>query len=239
MPTLLQHRDADADASEPVRKGRRSRGLRRLVVAGIAAAVAVPVVGVAADRIAGWTHPLDQQVVDRSTTPLLLALADLDQYHAATGTFQVVIDQERNTRWVPSSISGERVSFLATGTVDAYVDFAGLGQDRVQLSPDGETATITLPAAQLSEARVDPEQSRVLDRDRGLVDRVGDAFADEPTDDSGLYALAGDRLETAAAHSDLHTRAEDNTRGMLTALGQSLGVDSVTVAFEPAPGAAG
>jgi hypothetical protein len=79
----------------------------------------------------------------------------------------------------------------------------------------------------------------VLDRDRGLIDRVGDAFADEPTDDSGLYAEAEDRLESAAAESDLYRRAEDNTRGMLTSLGQSLGVETVTVTFEPAPGDAG
>jgi hypothetical protein len=239
MPTLTQHRDVDVNASEPQSRGRRSRAPRRLVTAGIAVAVAVPVVGIAADRIADWLNPFEQQVVDRSTTPLLLALEDLDQYHAATGTFQVVIDQERDTRWVPSAISGERVSFLATGTVDAYVDFAGLGEDRVDLSPDGETATITLPAPQLTEARVDAEQSRVLDRDRGLIDRVGDAFADEPTDDSGLYAEAEDRLESAAAESDLYRRAEDNTRGMLTSLGQSLGVETVTVTFEPAPGDAG
>ena len=234
MPTLLQHRDVDA--SEPQRRGRRSRAPRRLIAAGIAVALAVPVVGVLGDRIAGWVNPFDQQVVDRSTTPLLLALEDLDQYHAATGTFQVVIDQERDTQWLPSAISGERVSFLATGTVDAYVDF---GANRVDLSADGESATITLPAPQLGEARVDAEQSRVLDRDRGLVQRVGDAFADEPTDDSGLYALAEDRLEAAAAQSDLERRAADNTRSMLTTLGRSLGVDSITVTFEPAPGAAG
>jgi hypothetical protein len=239
MPSLLQHRDVDVHASEPVRAHRRSRGLKRLAAAGIAVAVAVPVVGAAADRIAHWVNPLQQQVVDRSTTPLLLALKDLDQYHAATGTFQVVIDQEHDTQWLPSAISGERVSFLATGTVDAYVDFTALGDDHVQLSPDGETATITLPAAQLSEARLDPAQSRVLNRDRGLLDRVGDALADNPTDDSALYAQAGDRLESAATHSDLYTRAEDNTRDMLTGLGQSLGVAHVTVAFEPAPGAAG
>ena len=56
-----------------------------------------------------------QEVVDRSTTPLLLALEDLHEYHAATGTFQVVVDREVHTRYVPSVISGERVEFLATG----------------------------------------------------------------------------------------------------------------------------
>ncbi|MGY1607293.1 MULTISPECIES: DUF4230 domain-containing protein [unclassified Geodermatophilus] len=238
MPTTLLHRDPDASSSHrPVR--RRSRAPRRLVALGVAAGVAVPVGLVVADRVADWTAPFEQEVVDRSTPPLLLALEDLAEYRAATGTFQVVIDQERDTAWVPSVISGERVQFLATGSVDASVDFSGIGEGDVELSADGESATITLPAPELGQARVDPEQSRVLDRDRGLVERLGDALADDPTDESALFALAEDRLESAAAESDLGERAEANTRDMLTTLAGSLGVDSVTVTFEPAPSATG
>ncbi|MGY1636321.1 DUF4230 domain-containing protein [Geodermatophilus sp. SYSU D00742] len=236
MPTLLQSRP-----TPPASAPRRRRRVRtRLVAAGIGLAVLVP----AGFEVAGWLpdDPFGQDVVDRSTTPLLLALEDLHEYHAATGTFQVVVDREVDTRYVPSVISGERVSYLATGTADASVDFEGLDADRVRLSADGETATIVLPAPRIGEVRIDPAQSRVLDRDRGLVERVGDAFADDPSaDDPELFALAEDRLAAAAAAaaSDLLARAEDNTRTMLTTLAQSLGVTEVEVRFEEAPGSAG
>jgi uncharacterized protein DUF4230 len=241
MPALLQDRPAALTADEtPARPSRRARRLRRrLVAAGVGLAVLVPVSAQVRDWLAGWGNPFEQEVVERDTRPLLLALDDLQEYHAATGTFQVVIDREVDTRWVPSVISGERVSFLATGTADAYVDFDGLDAGRVTLSPDGEQATVVLPAPRIAEVRIDPEESRVLDRDRGLVDRVGDALGDNPTDDSELYALAEDRLDAAAAESDLLRRAEDNTRTMLTTLAQSLGVDEVEVRFEEAPGSAG
>ncbi|GAB4082057.1 DUF4230 domain-containing protein [Modestobacter muralis] len=235
MPTLLQHPDTSA-ATVVTRRPRRLR--RRLVAAGIGAAVAVPLVGVAWDRVTGWS-PLEQEVVDRSTPPLLLALDDLAEYHAATGTFQVVIDQERDTPYVPSVISGERTSLLATGSVDAYVDLTDLGPERVQLSADGTSATISLPAPRLDEPTVDPAQSRVLDRDRGLLDRVGDAVVDEPVDDTALYAAAGERLAAAAAASDLRARAEENTRELLTGLGSSFGVPDVTVTFAPTADAQG
>jgi hypothetical protein len=238
MPALLQHRPAPATATERTSRSRR-RLPRRLVAAGIGVAVLVPV----ADQVRGWLpglgNPLEQQVVDRSTAPLLLALDDLHEYHAATGTFQVVVDREVDTRYVPSVISGERVSFLATGTADAYVDFEGLDAGRVELSPDGTSATIELPAPRLADVRVDPAESRVLDRDRGLLDRVGDALGEEPSDDSALYALAEEKLAGAAAASDLLDRAEDNTRQMLTTLARSLGVEQVEVRFAEAPGAAG
>src|SRR3712207_3000204 len=112
MPTLLSSRPVPV---EPAPRRRRRVSLR-LVAAGVGVAVLVPV----GMKVADWLpeDPFGQQVVDRSTTPLLLALQDLHEYHAATGTFQVVVDREVDTRYVPSAISGERVQLLATGTAD-------------------------------------------------------------------------------------------------------------------------
>lgn len=231
MPTLLEDRPVDTTPSSPRPRARRRVPLR-LIAAGAGIAVAVPLVSAVNDWISGWADPLTPKVVDRSPAPLLLALDDLSEYHAATATVRVDIDREIDTPWVPSIISGERVTFLATGTADAYVDFEGLDDDAVTLSPDGNSATIVLPAPELSEVRIDPEESRVVDRDRGLVERINGAFADNPTDDSELYALAETKLEAAARQSDVLDRAETNTRSMLTALAGSLGVDDVTVKFE-------
>ena len=226
MPTLLSSRPAPVQpAPRP-----RSRVPFRLVAAGIGVAVLVP----AGVKIAGWLpeDPFAQEVVDRSTTPLLLAMQDLHEYHASSGTFQVVVDREVDTRYVPSVISGERVEFLATGTADAYVDFSALDAGAVTLSEDGTSATIELPAPRLDEVRIDPRESRVLDRDRGVIERIGAAVGDDPVDDSALYELAEGRLATAAAASDLRKRAETNTRAMLTGLAGSLGVENVDVRFE-------
>ena len=230
MPSLLQDRPVDTTASPRLRPRRRLP--KRLIVAGVGVAVAIPLVNGVGDWISGWGNPLEPKVVDRSTPALLLALDDLHEYHAATADLQVMVDVEIDTPWVPSVISGERVHFLATGTADAYVDFESLDAGAVTLSPDGESATIVLPAPELSEVRLDAEQSRVVDRDRGLIERLGDAFQENPTDDSDLYALAERRLAAAAAESDVLERAETNTRDMLTGLAQSLGVDEVTVEFE-------
>ena len=240
MPALLQElaRNAGTERTAPFR-GRRRRVPGRLIAAGVAVAVAVPLVSAAGDWISGWGNPLEQEVVDRSTPPLLLALDDLHEYHAATADLQVLVDLEIDTPWVPSVISGERIHFMAVGTADAYVDFEGLDAGAVTLSPDGESATIVLPAPEMSEVRIDPEQSRVVDRDRGLVERLGGAFLENPTDDSDLYALAERRIGAAAADSDLLQRAEANTRDMLTALATSLGVERVTVDFEEPAGDAG
>ncbi|MCV2490710.1 DUF4230 domain-containing protein [Geodermatophilus sp. YIM 151500] len=239
MPALLQDRPTSTDAAGSDAGPRRGRAARRLVAAGIGVALLVPAAVQLRDWLPGFGNPLEQQVVDRSTPPLILALEDLQEYHAATGTFQVFLDRETDTPFLPSVISGERVSFLATGTADAYVDFDGLDAGRVELSSDGSSATIVLPAPRIGDVRIDPEGSRVVDRDRGLVERVGGAFAENPTDDTELYAEAERRLARAAADSDLRDRAEENTRDMLTTLARSLGVRGVEVRFEEPPGDAG
>jgi hypothetical protein len=141
--------------------------------------------------------------------------------------------------WLSVAMGLSTKTVEAARTADASVDFTGLDAGRVTLSTDGTSATIELPAPRVGEVWIDPEESHVLDRDRGLVERLGDALGDNPVDDSELYALAGDKLAAAAGNSDLRERAETNTRAMLTGLARSLGVDAVEVSFAEATDAAG
>ena len=116
---------------------------------------------------------------------LLKSLEDLSQYRAASANMQVVVDVEQDDKLLPSFIRGERTLFVAAGTVDAAVDFSGLSKDAgaVKVSDDRKAVTITLPAATLTEARLDPSRSRVYDRDRGITNRVEDVFSDNPGDE--------------------------------------------------------
>ena len=59
-------------------------------------------------------------------------------------------------------------------------------------------ATIVLPEPTVSQANVDPEQSRVASRDRGLLDRIGSVFSDSPTSEQPLYVAAQAKMQLAA-----------------------------------------
>ncbi len=214
------------------RARRRRRRVLPLVVAGAALAGAAIVGSAVVDRLALPSLPFAEEQVDRSTPVLLTSLADLRDYHAATGSFQVVVDLERDVRWVPSVVSGERTTYLATGSVDAVVDFTGIDGAAVETSPDGRSVVFHLPNARLSEAEVDLEDSRVVSRDRGALDRVAGVLQESPTSEREVAALAERRLGEAAAESDLLERAEANTEQMLTGLARSLGYTDVTVLYD-------
>ena len=200
-------------------------------------ALTVVVVGLLALLVRGIGFPLlgnpfGTETVDRSSPPLLTSLMDLSRFQAASGTYQVVVDVEKDVKRVPSLVAGERTLFLAQGSVDAYVDFTGLGKSSVMATADGSRVDITLPHAALSEARVDPKNSRVISRDRGVLDRLGGVFSDDPTSDRELFVKSQERMAAAARESGLTDRAEDNTKKMLTELLAPLGYDDVRITYK-------
>ncbi len=223
------------EATEPRATG--STGPRRgftWLAAALALLVLLVVVALAVlpRMLPSLPNPFGVERVDRSGPAVLHALEELSEYRAATGRFQVILDVEEDASFLPSSLRGERTLFIAAGSVDAVVDFDVVGPDAVEVSEDRTRATITLPPARLAEPHIDPERSYVYERRRGLLDRVGALFSDEPTSDQELYVLAEQRLAEAAAETDLTDAAERNTSAMLTALLGSLGFTEVDVRFE-------
>jgi hypothetical protein len=214
---------------------------RRLPAAAIAAGVLLLVVLLAVTSLGtlrwwpSFPNPFGTRQVDRSQPVLLKAIEDLEVFKAATGNFQVVVDLEESSQGIPLALKGERTLFVAGGSVDAEVDFSGIGEGAIRVSPDGERVEISLPRARLTQARVDPAQSRVFSRERGLLDRLGSVLSDNPTSERELYQLAQAKMQAAAAQSDLQARAEQNTRAMLESMLRSLGYRDVTVTFRDPP----
>jgi hypothetical protein len=201
-----------------------------LLVAAIVALV------VMAPALIPTLNPFKENTVDRSGPVLLKSLENLSEYRAASANLQVVVDVEQDTNLVPSFIKGERTLFVAAGNVDAAVDFAGLGRspEAVRVSGDRKQVAITLPQARLTEPRLDQERSRVFDRDRGALDRIGEAFSDDGgADQQQLYVLAERKLaEAAASDPQLLQTAERNTRAMLEGMMRGLGFERVTIRFD-------
>jgi hypothetical protein len=178
-------------------------------------------------------NPFERDEVDRSQPALLEKLSDIAEYRAASAELQVLLDIEEDVRFLPAIVAGERVTFLAGGSVDAGVDFGKLDSSAIQV--DGDTVTISLPAAEIVGVEVEPDRSYVVNRERGVLDRIGGIFSDSPTGERELFQLAEDKLLAAAEESAVVSRAERNTERMLVTLLESLGFDDVSVRFGEPP----
>jgi Protein of unknown function (DUF4230) len=221
---------ARAEPTTPPQRPRGGIGRWILVIVLVVAALGLLALFLLARFVSGF-NPFERETVDRTQPAVLLALQDLSEYRAATGEFQVIVDTQDQVRNLPLAIAGERTLFVAGGTVDAAVDFSNLGPDAVVVD-DRQRVTISLPAAELTEATVDPDNSYVFSRERGILDRVAGMFNDNPTSERELYQTAEAKLETAAVDSGLKDLAERNTEAMLRSLLTSLGFTDIVVTFE-------
>ncbi|MTE18012.1 DUF4230 domain-containing protein [Streptomyces sp. TRM43335] len=176
-------------------------------------------------------NPFATRTEDRTGPAVLESLRDMSRYEGASGTFQVVVDLEKDAKFLPDAVRGSRTLFVGTGSVGAYVDLGGLDEDAVTVTEDRAGATVRLPRARLEKPALDVEGSYAVTKERGLLDRLGDVFSDNPGDEREVHRIAVERIGAAAEESGLVERAERNTREMLENLLRSLGFEEVSVSF--------
>jgi Protein of unknown function (DUF4230) len=218
------------------------RGLKSglVLVIGVIGLVAGLLVG--AGVINGWSgwlpelrNPFQEETTDRSQPVVLESIQDLSRFTAATGNFEVIIDVERDRRFVPEFIFNERILFVAAGNVDAYVEFGGLTGDALVVDEANDSVQITLPPPQLEPPNLDPDRTYIFSQERGIANRLNDFFDDDPDTQQRMMQLGEQRIAEAAGASTLTQRAEGNTQKMLEGLLTSLGFETVTITFLPAP----
>jgi len=205
-----------------------------LALGAVGAALAVAVTLIAS---VSSLNPFTTKTTERSDSVVMAKIQDLSQFEAASGRFTTIVDQQSDTK-LPSWATGNRVVLDAEGDVTASVDLSKLPTTAIALSADGQSATIHVPEPQLESPRIDPAATRVIARQQGVLNRVGDAISgDNPVNDQPLYQRAADKLTDAATQSDLQDRARANTERFLHDTLASAGVTNVTVIWD-APGQA-
>ncbi|MFH9085028.1 MULTISPECIES: DUF4230 domain-containing protein [unclassified Streptomyces] len=200
-------------------------------VAALVLVLAVLFAGIRLAVLPGIKDLFGTETHDRSGPALLKSIQDMSRYDAASGNFQVVVDLDKDAKFLPDAIRGTRTLYVGAGTVDAYVDLGRVGEKDVTVNGDRTSATIRLPHARLGRPALDPDHSYAVSKQRGLLDRLGDLFSDNPNSEQAVQQLAVRHIGDAARTSGLTARAERNTTGMLQGLLRSLGFKEVHIAY--------
>jgi len=166
-------------------------------------------------------HLFQEEPAQTTTgTVVVEGIQDLNQLTTLRWRGFVFIDKESGGTKLEQILSGEVVRLVAIGDVEAGVNFAKLGRDDVQVN--GKKVTIRLPEPEILSVSLDEDETRVYDRDFGLLNiRPDDELAEEARD------VAVDRLEEAARDDDVLERAERNAEDNIRAFVISLGFEEV------------
>ena len=235
-------------AEQPGRPGRSRRSglgrrVRRWVLGGsiwrltklavVLAAVLVAVVLAlsAVHLLPRLSNPFAETTVDRSSPALLRSISSLSRYEAASGSFQVIVNLDLRSSWLPPFILGSQTLFVGQGTDIAFVDFSKLKGSAITVTRNRTAVTVRVPAARLEPAVLNVRRSYVFAQQQGLLNKIGSFFSGNPNSQHQVYVLAQQKIQIAARHSALLTQAQRNTRLMLTGLLHSLGFRQVTITF--------
>jgi hypothetical protein len=166
----------------------------------------------------------EEQPARTTTGPVVVeGIQDLNQLATVRWKESVIITRESGGTELERILSGEEVTALATGYVEAGVDVADLGRDDVRVNQ--ETVTIRLPEPEILSVSLDEDETRVYDRDFGLVNiRPDDELAEKARD------VAVDKIEDAAREDDILEQAEKNAEDSIRAFVASLNFEEVRFA---------
>jgi hypothetical protein len=201
------------------------------IVAAIAGLIVLALVLSAVHLLPQIRNPFAETTTDRSQPVLLKSITQLSRYEAASGSFEVVVDLQSKSAFLPSFIEGSDTLFVGQGTDIAYVDFSRLKSQAISVSGDRTAVTVTLPDAQLEPAVLNVQQSYVYAQQQGLANRIGNFFSGNPNSQQKVYELAQQKIQAAARKSPLISEAQKNTQAMLEGMLHSLGFQQVTVTF--------
>jgi len=145
----------------------------------------------------------------------------LQRLESVKYTLEKVVTGERQSRFLPQSLAGERLLMIVRGEVFAGLDLGKLKSSDVQVT--GKKVKISLPHAEIFSTRLDNNQTRVFSRDTGLLVQA------DPNLESEVRAEAERQLLQAALIDGILNNASENARGTVTALVQALGFSDVEV----------
>jgi len=115
--------------------------------------------------------------------------------------------------------SEDRVWLLAHGIVKAGVDLSGLKSEDVRIN--GKKVFVRLPASQITDAYLDDQQTKVLDRTTGLFT----TFDKNLEQDARSEAV--DAIRRAAKNSGIIKDADERARLQLTMFFHQMGLEDV------------
>ena len=147
----------------------------------------------------------------------------LNRLEATTAYIEKVIEAGQGGNALYNLLVGDKILLIASGEVVAGFDLAKLREEDIILSPDGKTATITLPPAEILVSRLDNEQTRVYDRQRGLLTKGNVDLESE------ARRVAEHELVRAACDRGILTRAAQEGQRNMAGLVTALGFEQVTI----------
>ena len=173
-------------------------------------------------QVAMVLHPTPTIIPDPIT--IINEVRSLARLETIQYSVEKVIRAEEGQNSIPL-LFGDKLIFVAHGTVIAGVDLGKLGDQDIKI--EGKTLTINLPQPEIFVSTLDNDKSYIYDRETGILTKG----------DSNLETQARQTAETevlkAAQDDGILNQAKINAENYLARLLRNLGYSEVHFTYHP------
>jgi hypothetical protein len=145
----------------------------------------------------------------------------LNRWETSSYTVEQIITSGTSGNVFQRVLFGDRILLIAHGTVIGGFDLANLSTSSIH--KNGSNITIQLPKPEILSTALDESQTKVYDRQKGLLVPSNDNL------ESQARLSAVDKIRQAACSGGVLALASDNAKKQLTAMMQALGYATITV----------
>lgn len=169
-------------------------------------------------------------VVNRDSTSTLIntdraavikEMRSLQRLETASFTIEKIIDGGTTGNIFQQFLFGDKILLIAHGQVIAGFDLSQISDSDLEI--DGTKLRVTLPKPQILVATLDNAQTKVYDRQKGIL-TPGDRDLE-----TEARKAAENSVREAACEGGILTQASDNARKQLTAFFSALGFTEISI----------
>lgn len=163
------------------------------------------------------TTPREREI---DLAAVVTKIRDLNRLETASMHVLHISTISQTYDYVPNTLGGDTLTFLAAGDVIAGVDLSQMRAGDLARGPDG-TVMVRLPAPQVLVTRIDNRESRVMTRKTGFFRKADMGLEGR----ARLYAETGVRTE--AIKRGILPLAQHNAEARLAELLHAVGIPKV------------
>jgi hypothetical protein len=159
--------------------------------------------------------------IDVSSPSVVEQIRQLSRLETVDFSIDKIVEGDRQNPYLPDFLVGDKLLLISHGEVIAGIDMGTLASNDV--SVNGDTVHVKLPAAQVLVTRIDNGRTRVYSRTTGLL------VPSDPNLESQVRLAAEQEITQAALKDGILDKARQNGRNSITALLYGLGFRTVSV----------
>lgn len=158
---------------------------------------------------------------DVSSQTVIKQIRSLNRLETSAFTIEKIIEAGTTGGKFEQLLYGDRILLIAHGQVIAGFDMSKVGEDDIEVT--GETLKVTMPAPEILVTKLDSDQTRVYDRQQGLLTKGDQDLESEARSEAEKV------IKDAACKGGILNEASKNARNQLTSLFKGLGFVTVVV----------